>query len=226
MKNLSKDKHIIFICENDLTQPIGGTIHVKELLAALVKFHSNITLISPDYHREKISVNSGINTIFIKTINMRILKWLLFYFTSTLTILRLILKHKKVVIYSREMANNVLLPVICKMLNIPLFIEVNGAFLAEMESLGKPKILITITKISQKIIYTFSVKIITVADELSNYINKTYRIPFLKLTTIYNGINYSKSKEISPVSFESVFDKKGLIIGFVGSCIPITILLY
>ena len=136
MRTFRKNYKLIYICENDLTQQIGGTIHVKEVLASLAKLHHDITLIAPDYHGEKITIDYNIKTIFVKTWNVTIIKWLYFYIASTFYILRLFLKSQKIIVYSREMSYNIFLPILTKLLHIPLFIELNGVLLKEMEDLN------------------------------------------------------------------------------------------
>lgn len=213
---------LIYICENDLSLQIGGTIHVKEVLASLAKIHHDITLIAPDYHGEKITIDYNIKTIFVKTWNVTIIKWLYFYIASTFYILRLFLKSQKIIVYSREMSYNIFLPILTKLLHIPLFIELNGVLLKEMEDLNYSKLSYHFTKWIEKFIFKSANNIVAVSDEIKSDIHKIFKMDEKKITVIPNGADI---KVFYPISITEsrqklIIDKSKYIIGFIGSCYP------
>jgi len=216
------NRQLIFICENDLIQQIGGTIHVIELLTSLAKLKSNITLIAPNYHGEKISIAPGINTIFIKTNNVRILKWLIFYLASTVTILRLFLKYKKIVIYSREMPYNVFLPLLTRLLRIPLFIELNGVFLKEMRDLNYSNYAYQASRFVEKFILSKTDKITCVSDEIRQTVSALLNLPIEKFITIPNGTNPELFYPLDKNKCRNTLNLplEAFVIGFIGSCYP------
>jgi len=219
---MQKYRRLIFICENDLTQQIGGTIHVKEVLTSIAKLNPNVTLIAPSYHGEKISMALGINTIFIKTNNVRILKWLFFYLASTFIILRLFLKFKKIVVYSREMPYNIFLPQLTRLFRILLFIELNGVFLKEIRDLKYSSSVYWVSKLVEKFILLKTNKITCVSDEIGQTVSTLLDLPIEKFITIPNGTNpeifYPLDKNKCRNGLNLPHD--AFIVGFIGSCYP------
>lgn len=219
---ISNKYHLIYICENDLSQQIGGTIHVKEVLDSLIKLHNNITLIAPNYHDKNIDIAHGIQTIFIKTSQLRIIKWLYFYLTSTFQIFRIYLKTGKIIVYSREMSYNMFLPLLIKIFNIPLFIEVNGILLKEMEDLNYSRSAYYFTRLLEKMNFQAATHIISVSDEIKRSINHLLKIHCNNITVVPNGTDtnlfYPMDKDECRKKTEVDISK--FIIGFIGSCYP------
>jgi len=211
---------IVFICENDLTQQIGGTIHVQQIINALKKYTPDILLIAPDYHHKGIN-DLGVKTITIKTPKTRVLKWLYYYFLSTLVIFRLSLQQK-IIVYSREMPYNLFLPLICKLFNIPLFIELNGVFLSEMKDLGYSRSSYIFSRLIEKLVLSSAQKITCVSDEIKYTVSAELKIPEKAFVTIPNGTDinsfYPKNKIESRKTLE--LPEENFIIGFIGSCYP------
>lgn len=219
---MQKNRTIIYICENDLSQQIGGTIHVKEVLASLNKLHPDITLIAPDYHNTTIEIPTGIKTIFIKTGNRRIIKWLNFYFASTMQILLIRMKHPKILVYSREMPYNIILPIIIRIFRIPFFVELNGVFLNEMRDLKYTKYAYQISKIIEKSILSKADKIICVSDEIAYTVSKLLYLNHHRFIIIPNGTNLKLFYQLPIQECRAILnlDSKSFIIGFIGSCYP------
>lgn len=219
---MKKTRALIYICENDLTQQIGGTIHVKKVLASLIKLHPDITLIAPDYHNVKIDISPGIKTIFLKTGNRRIIKWLYFYLASTIKIIRIRLKHPGIFIYSREMPYNLFLPLCTKLLNIPHFIEINGVILDEIKDLHYRKTAYQLTRIIEKMILSLANHIISVSDEIKKSVGILHNITQNKITTTPNGTDIHTFYPINKNECRKQLglDQSKYIIGFIGSCYP------
>jgi len=220
MKNLKNNYKIIYICENDLTLQIGGTIHVRQILAALKKYFPDILLIAPDYYHNGIS-DFGLKTITIKPPKTRVLKWLYYYFLSTLVIFRLSLQQK-IIVYSREMPYNLFLSLICKIFNIPLFIELNGVFLSEMKDLGYSKSSYMLSRLIEKLVLSSAQNITCVSDEIKYTVSAELKIPEKAFVTVPNGTNintfFPKDKLESRKILE--LSEENFIIGFIGSCYP------
>lgn len=211
---------IIYICENDLTLQIGGTIHVREILAALKNYVPDILLIAPDYHHQGIH-DLNVNSILIKTLKMRILKWFSFYLRSTLIISGLSIRQK-LIVYSREMPYNVFLSTACRILGIPLYIELNGIFLSEMKDLGYSGFSFTFSRFLEKLVLSSARRIICVSDEIKYAVSTELNIPERIFITIPNGTNTNKfypSDMIQSRKNIGLPDNK-YIIGFIGSCYP------
>ena len=227
MKSSLNKYRIIFICENDLSQPVGGTYHVKELLEALNKRFSDITLIIPCYSKNlNQMILPKINDIkIIKTGNLPIIKWLLFYIVSSIYIILLKFKiRKRAIIYSREMPLNIFLPIISKIFNIPYFIEVNGFLLKEIIS-SKSKFRLLkhlLTYLLEKINFKLSTGIVTVSEQLKKLIQSTFGIESYKITTVYNGVKIiNPEPDNGYINFSNIFRLHNpIIIGFLGSCYP------
>lgn len=214
------DRILIFICENDLTLQIGGTIHVRQIITALKKIHPNIRLIAPDYYHRGLE-DFGVDTLTIKTPRIRIIKWLYFFIYSTYIICRLSLKQK-IVVYSREMPYNIFLSLICRFFHIPLYIELNGVNLSEMKDLGYSKLSYIISRFIEKIVLSPAIKITCVSDEIKNVVRKELNIPENNFITIPNGTNLEKffpTDKIQSRKKISLPDYK-YIVGFIGSCYP------
>jgi len=214
----------IYICENDLSEPIGGTFHVKEVVEALGRKHPSLELIVPQYSKNsRLYLPAGVKIKKIRTPELPIIKWMYFYLRSSIDIVLEKLKSReKLVVYSREMPFNILLTLLCKMLYIPLFIEVNGILIEEIKSFKRSLVEYYVTFILERLNFSAGIGIISVSEVIKEEIKRYFKISEDKIAVIYNGVKIPKNQEdVSKIDFSKIFKlDNSLIIGFIGSCYP------
>ncbi len=224
MKHFDNSYQLVYICENDLTQQVGGTIHVQEILKALSQHQADILLIAPDYHHDgKLDEKfHPYQRILIKTPKVRILKWLYFYIKSSWIIFQHYQKNKNIVIYSREMLYNVVLTLFLKLRAIPYFIEVNGLLIEEMKDLGYHRFLRRLALFFEKFNLKSANQIISVSEGIKSELVHRLSIPSDRIQVIPNGTDletfYPRNQQICRQSL--AIDAEQYIIGFTGSCYP------
>jgi len=222
MPNIKDNCKLIYICENDLSRQIGGTIHVHKILSAFRKMNVNFTLIAPRYNDAPLMLPDGIEARIIATPRVRVLSWLYFYLASSLLIFAIWLKHRRVIIYSREMPYNLGLPLLVKALHIPLIIELNGVFLQEMQELHYHRLSFHLSRWLEKLVLESTSTIAAVSDEIIESTVALLNLDRRKLIALPNGtdpdIFFPKDRDESRTTLG--INTNAFIIGFIGSCYP------
>jgi len=213
---------LIYICENDLSIPIGGTVHVNEILKSLNKFHPDVLAVVPMYSEKPLLISPEVSKIIIKTPNRRVINWLYFYLASVIMIIRSYFSNPRLVVYSREMPLNIFFLFCIKIMKIPLILEINSSIKTELDSLNKKSFEKIITSAIQRFIIRFADRVVSVSETLKNDLVKTARVNPACINVIYNGIpaDIAGQNADSANIFKYFNIHNPFIIGFIGSCYP------
>ena len=219
---LSHNYKLIYICENDLSIPIGGTVHVNEILKSLNKFHPDVLAVVPMYSEKPLLISPEVSKIIIKTPNRRVINWLYFYLASVIMIIRSYFSNPRLVVYSREMPLNIFFLFCIKIMKIPLILEINSSIKTELDSLNKKSFEKIITSAIQRFIIRFADRVVSVSETLKNDLVKTARVNPACINVIYNGIpaDIAGQNADSANIFKYFNIHNPFIIGFIGSCYP------
>ena len=216
--------NITYTCDISLASQMGGTRHVLEIVKNMGRSGHRVRLYAPRYTKPIPRLScENVETIFIPTVNFRIVSWITFYILLILYLMRdLIARGRPDFVYSREMVYNILLPIFCKVTRIPLIIEVNALLDDELKMIGKGRVEIGLVRFCQKINLKSARGIIAVTEEIKRALQERYGIPAIKITVVSNGTD---TEHFRPIPEEEAREKVGLekekrYIGFVGSCYP------
>ena len=168
----------------------GSNIHILELLNNL-KVYANIVLFAPSPKGGNRAI-SGIkyvpvidNKYFIQPSYELMLLFYLLYSC---------IKNRPDVLYLRQNSFPFFPMLICKVLKIPLVVEVNGLVLDELEVNTNSKsfaykVFSYLALSSEKLNYKYCDRIVSVTDKLRDEIASLYSIPEDKIFVINNGAN-------------------------------------
>ncbi|WP_162198013.1 glycosyltransferase family 4 protein [Methanosarcina mazei] len=129
-------------------------------------------------------------------------------------------------IYHRQSGLNISPLIISRIFRIPFFVEVNGLLVNQAnmtsDSYRISKLQLKVSKLSEKLNYKYSTKIIAVAEGIKRGIIKSYYIPPEKVIVIQNGADSDLFKPLNKkdVIFDFNFDVDCKYVGFVGSFAP------
>jgi len=135
-------------------------------------------------------------------------------------------KVKVDAIYHRQSGFNIAPLCVSMIFRIPFFVEVNGLLTEQSkmrsETYNISKSQLTIAKLSEKINYRFSKKIIVVAEGIKRGIIKSYHISPEKVIVIQNGADTDLFKPLNKkeIFADFNFDINCKYVGFVGSFAP------
>jgi glycosyltransferase involved in cell wall biosynthesis len=168
----------------------GSNIHILELLNNL-KVYANIVLFAPSPKGGNRAI-SGIkyvpvidNKYFIQPSYELMLLFYLLYSC---------IKNRPDVLYLRQNSFPFFPMLICKVLKIPLVVEVNGLVLDELEVNTNSKsfaykVFSYLALSSEKLNYKYCDRIVSVTDKLRDEIASLYSIPEDQIFVINNGAN-------------------------------------
>lgn len=193
--------------------------HIRETVSWFSKLGNDVHFFNPKIIHPEF--DAPVKLHLIPIINLPLIKWLSFDFFAFFYLLYHSIIRRPTVIYYRESSS--LVPLfVSKLLSIPLFTEVNGWVLAELEEYGYSKFKLSLFRLFQELNYRNSTILIPVSEGLKNLVIKHYRIPSDKIIAVNNGTNPDKYQPI-PVNDARLaiglpIDEK--IIGFIGGCYP------
>ena len=168
----------------------GSNIHVLELLKNF-KIYTNIVLFAPDPKDENRAI-SGIK--YVPVINNKYLIQPSYEIMLSFYLLYWCIKNRPDILYLRQNSFPFLPMFICKILKIPLVVEVNGLVLDELEVNTNSKsfaykVFSYLALHSEKLNYKYCDRIVSVTDKLRDEIVRLYSIPQDKIFVINNGAN-------------------------------------
>ena len=186
----------------------GSNIHILELLNNL-KVYSNILLFAPEPKGGNRDI-SGIK--YVPVINNKYLIQPSYEIMLSFYLLYSCIKNRPDVLYLRQNSFPFVPIFICKVLKIPLVVEVNGLVQDELEVNTNSKafaykVFSYLALHSEKINYKYCDRIVSVTDKLRDEIVGLYSIPEDKIFVINNGANTDLFK---PMDKEKVKKELGL----------------
>ncbi len=219
---------ILYLALLDLATPTGGTTHVKEVVKWLREFGHQVTLMTMLSNESQRPDGDFIpvGTTVKKTNKIA-------GFLEMQKGLRRIKRHLKSnhakydIVYTRHPSAGAEVAKLCKKHDIPLVYEVNGAVVEERKLAGDSlpnKFYLNRVKKSEKKTVDNASHIITVTENLKEYIHTLYDYPPDKITVVNNGVDpdrfYPMDKDNSQLVTlrrELGISEDDFVIGFVGN---------
>ncbi|NHI95030.1 MAG: glycosyltransferase family 1 protein [Candidatus Lokiarchaeota archaeon] len=195
--------------------------HVFELFSNLAKM-SEISLIMPRPtieipKRENIFVYAKYK-IPIPFFNLLFLQIEQFCF-----LFKFCIQKKPNIIYSRFSYFSFATPIISRLFDIPLIIEINGILTDELKITRRSRIKYRISKfflkLSELVNYSIAKKIVAVTPGIQNYIQMNYNYKHDDIEIIPNGVNSDLFKPIEPIVAKNCIglEERKRYIGFTGN---------
>ncbi len=191
METMSKKVNNIFLVfYGSFNIKSGSSIHILELFNNL-KIYTNIVLFAPCPK----GVNRAISGIkYVPVINNKYLIQPSYELMLAFYLLYSCIKNRPDVLYLRQNSFPFCPMFICKILKIPLVVEVNGLVLDELEVNMNSKsfaykVFSYLALRSEKLNYKHCDRIVSVTDKLKDEIVSLYSIPEDKIFVVNNGAN-------------------------------------
>lgn len=210
---------IFMVCAFLLNGKDARTTHILEVYRNLMKF-DDIYLFAPRPEKKKMDLQSH-NVIFIPCIKS-FFKPLFYQFFLFFYLLYYTFKQSPDVIYCRQSGLSISPLLISMIFRIPYIVEVNGLRMEEMEMSDKPKIFIIISKICEKLNFSFAKKIVVVTPSLKTILHDIHNISCDKIEIIQNGANINLFKSLDQTESREKLDIaiKQNYICFIGHLAP------
>ena len=196
-------------------------IHILEIIENLSE-NNHIILLS--HHLDILSMkhNENITVEFIRTFSKSFIKHLTYDLISLLVLLIKYPKGKIDVLYSRNRTGFALI-FYSKLLNIPLFLEINGILKQETKTRNESFFKVFyMTRIMEPLNFKNAKKLIAVSNSVKKGLINQYNINSNKITVIENGANTELFKPM-PKKYEMLKEHDSKLndsfnyIGFIGS---------
>jgi glycosyltransferase involved in cell wall biosynthesis len=198
--------------------------HVKEWIDAAAELKHDITLItslSPEFLK-KINFNSSIKIIQVEYPGSGIRNYFKLYKNFRQKISLTVSSQEFDLIYERfsQISNATAASV--KNRNIPYCVEVNGIIENELVLSGASTARQYFFRYIQKKVYQSCDRIITVTEQIREWIHTRYSIPENKIKTFNNGVNIKTFRPFDKTEARKKFNLPAdkFIVGFLGSLFP------
>ena len=216
----NKKMQIYYLFYEYLAEGLGGLSHIWEVVSRLNKTGYDVTVFAPRVGKFRPKNNLYIK--YIPTLDIHLLRYVLFHFTSLFYLLLYSLIKKPDLIYNREMVLSPVPIVISRILQVPLITEINGDLIEEWKNAGRSSFLIWLVGVIEKITCKFSDFIVCVTQGLKDIISERYLISEERFFVVPNGTNPDMMRSLNQ---KECRERLGLppekrYVGFVGTFTP------
>ncbi len=211
---------ILYLAFIDLSVENADTIHPLEICENLTKLGHEILMFTPSC---KTRTLPNIRIVRTGMFKIPLLKGFLHHLLLLPLLFFFCFRKKADLIYSRYHPMEILATYpIKKLFNIKYILEVNGAMKEEIKIRGEPEWKMGIYSALEGRLFKLADKIITVTENLRDYLVKEYNLPAPKIEVIPNGTNVEmfhpmdkeRCRERVDISLQSI------VLCFVGSLRP------
>jgi len=208
---------ILFVCAIELNTEGGPKTHIVEMVREWHKLGHEIWLLVPFFDQRKIKLPVRIR--HYPFAGYSFFRRLVTYVFLFLALIRLLIAVRPAAVYERQMEYNPLIFFACRLLKVPLFVEINGLISEDLRLTGAPDWAIRAHEIVEKKEMAHSTGVMCTSPRLREIICSGNRNLGNKTTFIPNGANLELFR---PMDRRFCRDKMGLdpqlrYIGFVGT---------
>lgn len=208
---------IYYIFNEYLTEGLGGLGHVWEVVEHLHQCGHTVIVFAPRVGHYRRS--TPVRVVYVPTIDIRILRTLVFNFVSFFYIFLFSFKQPPHVLYVREIVLSLTPLILSFILRKPLITEVNGDLIEELRYKGFSPLLIWIVKQLQNINSRYSNDLVCVTEGLKQIFIKRYEIPPHRIHVVPNGTNIHLFRPMDQkiCQKELGLDSRRCFVGFIGT---------
>lgn len=210
---------ILCICYEDMGGAIGGVRQVVEIAEHLLKRGHKVEISAP-----RIRKYSGITSLkirYVPTINIKILRPLVYHLLSFFYIFGAFIKFKPDIVLTYEIFLSFIPSLIAGLNKTPQFVVVNGDT-EDFQVKGYPRPLLLLIDVIRRINFWMSNGVVTVTEELKQILSKQYKIEEEKILIVHNGADTEVFKPMEKRQARKMvgLDAEQFYIGFLGGLYP------
>lgn len=217
-KNKKKHYRILFLCNINLAKNDGQTVHVIELLESFKKNGHKIKILVPKrgFYHDKILEIKYVPVINIPLfgfiINKIIFSFYLFFYR---------ISFNPDFIYIRFEETFLEAIIISKILNLPIFIEINGLPFEENKLSRLSICRLFFIRLTFFVYLRLADRIIVVTEGIKREIVQRYKVSFSKIEVIPNGVNISLFQPLSSLECKKNIglEENYLYVCFIGNLV-------
>jgi glycosyltransferase involved in cell wall biosynthesis len=224
MKKKSEDmiptSGIFYTCFEDLRREAAWTVHIREVVDAWTRRGEDVTLFIPKIY--PFARPPRCRIVCVPTIDLRFVREYLYLFILPFSVLLHGMKRRPRAVYSRETGFMPGIAAACRLLGVPLIMEINGSMLTEHALKGTPPMKIRMLRMLERLGVCVVRHLVFVSAELVDIFRKTYRLKNKGIYVVMNGVD---TELFRPGDRASAMASLGLspkrrYITFVGSFYP------
>jgi len=206
----------IFITCETLSERTAQTTQIVEMATNFEKFGHQVLIFCPNSRKYRGS--KRLNIIYVPTINVFILRSIIYQLFLLIYISIYHLIFKPDIIYTRMGIFSLAPFFFSKIFRIPHIIRFSDDIVEDMKIQDKNPFFVAIYKIIESINCKFSSKITTVTFNIKNTLQKRWLIPFSKIVIIPNGANIEvfRREDIKEAKSKLNLEGEHYYVGFVG----------
>src|SRR3972149_7239005 len=139
---------ILYVSAIELDADGGPKTHIIEMLREWHKLGHEIVLLTPPYNRERL--NLQVNVVFYPFFGYSFFRRIISYHLMFVFLVWCICKFRPTIVYERQMEYNPFIWLVCRISKLPLFVEINGLMVEDLERTGSGVIPIMVHKVVEK----------------------------------------------------------------------------
>ncbi|MBN1573277.1 MAG: glycosyltransferase family 4 protein [Deltaproteobacteria bacterium] len=225
-RKVKEGGHIFYACYEDLTKEVAWTVHIREVVNNWVDMGRSVTLFCPSRFPFKIPPECRV--VYVPSLNVRIVGEYLYFLLLPVYILFYGIKLKPRALYCREMSLIFFLFVACKLVGIPLIVEINGFLVDDLRIIGTSRLKIRFFSLMQRINFGLADALVFASSELKERHVEMYNLDVERTYVVPNGVDTDlfspgeKGRVIKNISRLGgiKLDPKRSYVTFVGSFYP------
>lgn len=208
---------ILYVSAIELDADGGPKTHIIEMLREWHKLGHEIVLLTPPYNREHL--NLQVKVVSYPFFGYSFFRRIISYHFMFVFLVWCICKFRPTAVYERQMEYNPFIWLVCRISKLPLFVEINGLMVEDLERTGSGVIPTMIHKVVEKKEFYSSAGMLCtspllkkkVCEKCNNVSNKTCFMP--------NGVNLNLFRPMDKrdCRIKMGFPSEMKYIGYVGT---------
>jgi len=219
-ENMTPTDGVFYTCFEDLRREAAWTVHIREVVDAWTRRGEDVTLFIPKIY--PFTRPPRCRVVPVPTVDLRFVREYLYLVLLPIFVLYHGVKRRPRAVYSRETGFMPGIAVACRLLGIPLVMEVNGSMLTEHALKGTSRMKIRMLRMLERLSIRVVRHLVFVSAELVDIFRETYRLKNKHVHVVTNGVDteiFRPGDRASSITSLGLSPEKQYIT-FVGSFYP------
>lgn len=178
---------ILYVTAIELDSEGGPKTHITEMIRHWHQLGHDILLLAPRFDRESLKLPAHIVNFPFGgySFGRRLITYVFLFFA----LIRCITRHKPAVVYERQMEYNPFVALACRLMKLPLFIEINGLIAEDLAHTGTANPIVRVHQYIEKKELAAAAGAVCTSSLLRDKLGARNSRTASKLCFIPNGVN-------------------------------------
>jgi glycosyltransferase involved in cell wall biosynthesis len=208
---------ILYVSAIELNVDGGPKTHIIEMIREMHNLGHEIFLLTPPFDRDRLSL--PVKVLHYPFWGYSFVRRIISYFFLFVLLVWSISRFKPTIVYERQMEYNPFVYLVCRLLKLPFFVEINGLFIDDLKQTGAGHISIATHSVTERKEFHWATGILCTSPRLKEIITCGHEYLANKICFVPNGVNRDLFRPLDKLKCQN---KIGLnpemkYIGYVGT---------